>query len=65
MWPYPWTHVGTSSLPGHLDRLVVTLPSEAPAGAAQGARDEGHWEGQDVPFTRPSSCIVKRGIPSF
>ena len=24
----------------------------------------GQWEGQDVPLVRPSSCIVKGGIPS-
>ena len=24
----------------------------------------GQWEGQDVPLVRPSSCNVKRGIPS-
>ena len=34
MWPYPWTHVGTPSHLGHLDRVAATLPSQAPAGAA-------------------------------
>ena len=24
----------------------------------------GQWEGQDIPLVRPSSCIVKGGIPS-
>ena len=62
MWPYSWTHVGTPSRTGHLDRLATTLPLQAPAGAAQGAPDEGHWKGQDVPFTRPFSCIAKGGI---
>ena len=64
MWPYPWTHVGTPSQPGHLDRVAATLPSQAPAGAAQEAPELGQWKGQDVPLVRPSSCIVKGGIPS-
>ena len=64
MWPYPWTHVGTPSNPGQLDRVAVTLPSQAPAGAAQGAPEIGHWEGQDAPLVRPFSCLVKGGIPS-
>ena len=64
MWPYPWTHVGTPSLLGHLNRLAATLPSEAPAGAAQKAPELGQCEGQDVPLVRPPSCNVKRGIPS-
>ena len=62
MWPYPRTHVGTASHPGHLDRLAATLPTQAHAGAAQEVPDLGHWEGQDVPLARPSSCIVNRGI---
>ena len=37
---------------------------QAHAEAAQEAPDIGQWEGQDVPFVRPSSCIVKGGIPS-
>ena len=64
MWPYPWTHVGTPSHLGHLDRVGATLPSQAPAGATSEASDPGQWEGQDVPLVRPSSCIVKGGIPS-
>ena len=64
MWPYPWTHVGTPSHLGHLDRVAATLPSQAPAGAAAEALDLGQWEGQDVPLVRPSSCTVKGGIPS-
>ena len=64
MWPYPWTHVGTPSHLGHMDRLVATMPSQAHAGAAQEAPDIGQWEGQDVPLGRPSSCNVKGGIPS-
>ena len=64
MWPYPWTHVGTPSHPGHMDRLAATMPSQAHAGAAQEAPDIGQWEGQDVPLVRPSSCNVKGGIPS-
>ena len=64
MWPYPWTHVGTLSHLGHLDRVAATLPSEASAGAAKEAPDIGQWEGQDVPLVRPSSCIVKKDIPS-
>ena len=59
MWPYPWTHVGTPSHSGHMDRLVATLPSQAHAGRAQEAPDIGQWEGQDVPLVRPSSCNVK------
>ena len=64
MWPYPWTHVGTPSHPGHMDRVAATMPSQAHAGAAQEAPDMGQWEGRDVPLVRPSSCNVKGGIPS-
>ena len=64
MWPYPWTHVGTPSHLGHMDRLAATMPSQAHAGAAQEAPDIGQWEGQDVPLVRPSFCNVKGGIPS-
>ena len=64
MWPYPWTHVGTPSHLGHMDRVPATMPSQAHAGAAQEAPDIGQWEGQDVPLVRPSSCNVKGGIPS-
>ena len=54
----------TPSQLGHLDRVAATLPSQAPAGAAYEAPDIGQWEEQDVPLVRPSSCIVKGGIPS-
>ena len=64
MWPYPWTHVGTPSQLGHMDRVAATMSSQAHAGAAQEAPDIGQWEGQDVPLVRPSSCNVKGGIPS-
>ena len=64
MWPYSWTHVGTPSHLGHMDRVAATMPSQAHAGAAQEAHYIGQWEGQDVPLVRPSSCIVKGGIPS-
>ena len=64
MWPYSWTHVGTPSHLGHMDRVAATMPSQAHAGAAQEAPNIGQWEGQDVPLVRPSSCIVKGGIPS-
>ena len=64
MWPYPWTHVGTPSHLGHMDRVAATMPSPAHAGAAQEAPDIGQWEGQDVPLVRPPSCNVKGGIPS-
>ena len=64
MWPYPWTHVGTPSHLGHMDRVAATMPSQAHAGAAQEAPDIGQWKGQDVPMVRPSSCNVKGGIPS-
>ena len=64
MWPYPWTHVGTPSHLGHMDRVAATMPSQAHAGAAQEAPDIGQWEGQDLPLVRPSSCNVKGGIPS-
>ena len=56
--------MGTPSRPGHLDRVAATLPSQAPAGAAEEAPDIGQWEGQDVSLLRPSSWIVKGGIPS-
>ena len=56
--------MGTPSHPGHLDRVAATLPSKAPAIAAQEAPHLGQWEGQDVPLVRPSSCIVKGGLPS-
>ena len=42
----------------------MTLPSQAPAAAAQEAPDLGQWEGQYVPLVRPSSCVVKGGIRS-
>ena len=64
MWPYSWTHVGTPSHLGHMDRVAATMPSQAHAGAAQEAPNIGQWEGQDVPLVRPSSCIVKGGISS-
>ena len=64
MWPYPWTHVGTPSHLGHMDRVAATMPSQAHAGAAQEAPDIGQWEGQGVPLVRPSSCFVKGGILS-
>ena len=64
MWPYSWTHVGTPSHLGHMDRVAATMSSQAHAGAAQEAPNIGQWEGQDVPLVRPSSCIVKGGIPS-
>ena len=56
--------MGTPSHLGHMDRVSATMPSQAHAGAAQEAPDIGQWEGQDVPLVRPSSCIVKGGIPS-
>ena len=64
MRPYPWTHVGTPSHLGHMDRVATTMPSQAHAGAAQGAPDIGQWEGQDIPLVRPSSCILKGGLLS-
>ena len=62
MWPYPCTIVGTPSHPGQLDRVAATLPSQAPAGAAQVAPELRQWEGQDVPSVRSSSCIFQGGI---
>ena len=56
--------MGTPSHLGHMDRVAATMTSQAHAGAAQKAPDIGHWEGQDVPLVRPSSCNVKGGIPS-
>ena len=64
MWPYSWTHVGTPSHLGHMDRVAATMPSQAHAGAAQEAPNIGQREGQDVPLVRPSTCTVKGGIPS-
>ena len=64
MWPYSWTHVGTPSHLGHMDRVAATMRSQAHAGAAQEAPNIGQSEGQDVPLVRPSSCTVKGGIPS-
>ena len=64
MWPYPWTHVGTPSHLGHMDRVAATMPSQAHAGATQEEPDIGQWEGHNVPLVRPSSCFVKGGIPS-
>ena len=64
MWSYSWTHVGTPSHLGHMDRVAAAMPSQAHAGAAEEAHDIGQWEGQDVPLVRSSSCIVKGGIPS-
>ena len=65
MWPYSWTHVGTPSHLGHMDRVAATMPYQAHAGAAQEAPNIGQWEGQDVPLVRPSSCTVKRGNPEL
>ena len=65
MWPYSWTHVGTPSHLGHMDRVASTMPSQAHAGAAQEAPNIGQWEGQDVPLVRHSSCTVKRGNPEL
>ena len=62
MWPYPWTHVGKPSRPGHLDPPAAKLPSQAPVGAAQEAADIGQWEARDVALVRPSSHIFKGGI---
>ena len=56
--------MGTPSHRGHLDQVAARLPSQAPAGAAQEAPDLAQWEGQVVPLVRPSSCVVKGGIPS-
>ena len=56
--------MATPSHLGHMDRVAATMPSQAHAGAAQEAPDIGQWEGQDVPLVRPSSCVVKGGIPS-
>ena len=64
MWPYSWTHVGTPSDLGHMDRVAATGPSQAHTGAAHEAPNIGQWEGQDVPLVRPSSCTLKGGIPS-
>ena len=64
MWAYPWTHVGTPSHLGHMDRVAATMPFQAHAGAAQEAPDIRHWERQDVPLVRPSSCNVEGGLPS-
>ena len=63
MLRYPWTHVGTPSHLGHMDRVAATMPSQAHAGAAQEAPDIGQWEGRDVPLVRSSSCNVKRRNP--
>ena len=60
MWSYPWTHVGTPSHLGHMDRVAATMPSQAHAGAAQEAPDIGQWEGQDVPFVRPLPAMSKK-----
>ena len=57
--------MGTPSHLGHMDRVAATMSFQAHAGAAQEAPDIGQWEGQDVPLLRPSSCIVKGGIPSI
>ena len=54
MWPYPWTHVGTPSHLGQMDRVAATMPSQAHAGAAQEAPNIGQGEEQDVPLVRPS-----------
>ena len=64
MWPYSWTHVGTPFHLGHMDRVAATMPSQAHARGAHEAPNIGQWEGQDVPLVRPSSCMVKGGIPS-
>ena len=65
MWPYPWTHVGTPSHPGHMDRVAATMPSQAHAGAAQEARDIGQWEGQDVLLVRTFVLQCQRRHPEL
>ena len=60
----PMDTCGDTHPPGTHGPVAATMPSPAHAGAAQEAPDIGQWEGQDVPLVRPSSCIVKGGIPS-
>ena len=61
--PLPRNHI-PETIGYFPDRVATTMPSQAHAGAAQEAHDIGQWEGQDVSLVRPSSCIVKGGIPS-
>ena len=65
MWPYPWTHVGTPSHLGHMDRVAATMPSQAHAGAAQEAPDIGQWEGQDGPFGKTFFLQCQRRHPEL
>ena len=65
MWPYPWTHVGTPSHLGHMDRMDATMPSETHAGAAQEAPDIGQWEGQDVPLGKTFFLLGQRRHPEL
>ena len=57
MWRYPWTHVGTPSHLGHMDRVAATMPSQAHAGAAQEAPDIGQWDGRDLPLVSPTPAL--------
>ena len=59
MWPYPWTHVGTPSHLGHMDRVGATMPSQAHAGAAQEAPDIGQWEGRPLGKTFFLQCQTR------
>ena len=65
MWPYPWTHVGTPSHLGHMDRVAATMPSQAHAGAAQEAPDIGQWGGQDVPLGKTFFLQCQRRHPEL
>ena len=65
MWPYPWTHVGTASHLGHMDRVAATMPSQAHAGAAQEAPDTMTDSNTNRPesaalgrITRPHQCNI-------
>ena len=65
MWPHPWTHVGTPSHLGHMDRVAATMPSQAHAGAAQEAPDIGQWEGQEVPLGKTFFLHCQRRHPEL
>ena len=65
MCPYPWTHVGTPSHLGHMNRMAATMPSQAHAGAAQQAPDIGQWEGHDVPFGKTFFLHCQRRHPEL
>ena len=65
MWPYPWTHVGTPSHLGHMDRVAATMPSQAHAGAAQEAPEHRAVGGTGRPLGKTFFLQCQRRHPEL